>query len=116
MKRVLPLLSLLLAAGCAHDPIVDMQGVNRQQYQQDLMECKQYAAQVNTAGEAAKRGAIGAAVGGILGAIVGDHRTAQKVGGVGAVSGAAHGTERAEHRKERVIINCLKGRGYKVLG
>lgn len=114
MKKLLPM--LLLLGGCAHDPIVDMQGVNRQQYQQDLMECKQYAAQVNTAGEAATHAAVGAAIGGVLGAIVGDHRTAEKASGVGAVSGATRGTQRAERRKQRVLINCLKGRGYKVLG
>lgn len=114
MKKLLPL--LLLLGGCAHDPIVDMQGVNRQQYRQDLMECKQYAAQVNTARAAATRGAIGAAVGGVIGAIVGDHHTAQKIGGVGAVSGTARGAQKAENRKERVLKNCLKGRGYKVLG
>lgn len=114
MKKLMAV--LLLLGGCAHDPIVDMHGVDRGQYQQDLGECRQYAAQVNTARESATRGAIGAAVGGVLGAIVGDHRTAQKVGGVGAVSGAAKGAERAEQRKNRVLMNCLKGRGYKVLG
>ena len=115
MKKVLSLF-LLLLGGCAHNPIVDMQGVDRRQYQQDLTECRQYAEQVNIAGDAATRGAAGAAVGAAIGAIVGDHRTAQKAGGVGAVAGATKGAERAQHRKERVMRNCLKGRGYKVLG
>lgn len=114
MKKSIPFLFLL--CGCAHDPIVDMHGVDPGQYRQDLMECRQYAAQVNTAQAAATRGAIGAAIGGVLGAIVGDHHTAQKIGGVGAVTGASKGAERAEQRKQRVLMNCLKGRGYKVLG
>jgi outer membrane lipoprotein SlyB len=115
MKKML-LLFLLVLAGCAHNPIVDMQGVNRRQYRQDLTECRQYAEQVNVAGETATHGAAGAAVGAALGAIVGDHRTAQKIGGVGAVTGATRGAKKARHRKERVMRNCLRGRGYKVLG
>ena len=115
MRRILPL-CLLLLAGCAHDPIVDMHGVNPRLYRQDLRECRQYANQVNTAQEAATRGAIGAAIGGVLGAIVGDRHTASKAGGVGAVTGSARGAEKAERRKQRVLNNCLRGRGYKVLG
>ena len=115
MKRLLPL-SILLLAGCAHDPIVDMQGVNQQQYRQDLYECRQYAQQVNTGQEVAKHAAVGAAVGGALGAIVGNHHTAREYGGIGAVTGSAKGARQAERRKQRVLYNCLRGRGYKVLG
>jgi outer membrane lipoprotein SlyB len=114
MRKLLPLLLLLTA--CAEDPIVDMRGVDERQYQNDLAECRDYAAQVNTGKEAVKHGAAGAAVGAVVGAVIGDHRTAERVAGVGAVTGSSKGISRAEKRKQTVIFNCLRGRGYKILG
>lgn len=105
-----------LLAACAQQPIVDMKGVDREQYRQDLAECEQYAQQVSTGEEVAKHAVIGAAVGGAIGAVVGDSRTAERVAGAGAISGSTKGAARAEQRKDRVVFNCLKGRGYKVLG
>lgn len=114
MKRILPLLVLL--AGCANDPIVDMQGVDKREYRKDLAECREYAEQVKAGQEAAKGGAIGAVIGGAIGAAIGNSDTAERIAGAGAVSGASKGAARAEYRKERVVHNCLRGRGYKVLG
>lgn len=105
-----------LLSACAQAPIIDRQGVSEEQYQRDYADCQQYAAQVNTGGEAAKGGAIGAAIGGALGAVVGNSGTAARGAGVGAISGAAKGSNRAERRKETVLYNCLRGRGYRVLG
>lgn len=114
MKKLIP--AILLLAGCAHDPVVDMRGVDARQYRQDLAECRTYANQVSTAEAAAKRGAIGAAVGGTIGAIIGDHHTAKRGAGIGGVSGSVKGAEKAEARKTRILYNCLRGRGYNVLG
>ena len=114
MRMLVPFMLVLTA--CAQDPIVDKRGVDERQFNQDLAECQEYAAQVNTAGEAAKHGAIGAAVGGAVGAILGDSSTAGRVAGVGAVTKGTTGAAKAEDRKERVIHNCLRGRGYRVLG
>lgn len=114
MKKAVPL--VLLIAGCTHDPIVDMRGVDEQQYRQDLAECREYAEQVKTGEEAVKRGAIGAVVGGAVGAAIGDGELAKRTAGVGAVSGTTGGATRAERRKDRVVYNCLRGRGYRILG
>jgi outer membrane lipoprotein SlyB len=111
------LLMIGLIAGCtSHDVIIDTKGVNERQYQQDLAECQVYTGQINTVAEVAENGAVGAAVGGAIGAIVGNRRTAEKIAGVGAVTGSVKGGSRAEHRKQDVLRNCLRGRGYKVLG
>lgn len=111
------LAAIALIAGCASDrPIVDMKGVNQAQYRQDLAECRDYADEVNTGGEVAKGAAVGAVFGGVLGAVLGDSDTAQRGAGAGAVSGGARGADKAEQRKERVVYNCLRGRGYRVLG
>ena len=110
------LLLLSLATGCAHEPIVDRRGVNEANYQRDLAECRAYAGEVDTMGETIKGGSIGAAVGGVFGAIWGDRHMAERAAGTGAVAGGGKGLQEAEQRKEKVMYRCLKGRGYKVLG
>ncbi len=111
------LCSSIVLTGCANrTPIVDTRGIDEVAYQKDLAECQQYAEQVNTGEEAAKHGAIGAATGAVLGAIIGNSGTASRGAGVGAVTGSMRGGQKAEHRKEHVIYNCLRGRGYRVLG
>jgi len=114
MKNLIPL--FILIAGCANDPIVDRGGHNEVEYKKDLAECRTYADEVSTLGEAAEHGAIGAVVGGVFGAVLGNGNAAQRGVGAGAVSGGTSGAVGAETRKERILYRCLKGRGYKVLG
>jgi outer membrane lipoprotein SlyB len=117
-KCFLSLLIPVLVLGCrATDdrPIVDMQGVNIAQYNADLAECQVYADEVQ-AGRQVARGAVGGAVvGGAVGAAVGNSGTAQRTAGAGAVLGASRGAQSAMSERERVIRNCLRGRGYRVL-
>jgi len=112
---VIPL-ALILSARASDEVIVDMKWVNKERYQQDLAECEVYSQQVNTGKTIAKRGTSGAVIGGAIGAIVGDSRSAAKGAGVGAVAGSARGNREAADRKTQVIQNCLRGRGYKALG
>lgn len=119
MYRLIMLLLLpALVPGCrATDdrPIVDMQGVSVAQYQADLTECQAYADEVE-AGRQVARGAVGGAVvGGAVGAVVGNSNTAQRGAGAGAVLGASRSAGNAMNERERVIRNCLRGRGYRVL-
>jgi outer membrane lipoprotein SlyB len=96
------------------DPIVDMTGVNQTVYEQDLAECKTYSADVDTGKGMAKGAAGGAVTGGAVGAVSrnGDVGSAA---GVGAVLGASRSGVRAANDKEKVVKNCLRYRGYKVL-
>ncbi|HIG40893.1 MAG: glycine zipper family protein [bacterium] len=111
------LLMILLLPGCVNqDIIVDTKGINDQRYQQDLAECQEYTRQISTGTEAARSGVFGTAVGAAIGAIVGNSRTVQKSAGVGAVTGSLKGGQNAQRRKHGVVSNCLRGRGYKVLG
>jgi hypothetical protein len=115
--KTIPLLAVVtLAAGCASEPIVDQRGVDENAYQRDLAECRAYAAEVDTVGETLKGGAVGAAVGGVFGAIWGDRNMVERGAGTGAVAGGGQGLTEAEGRKEKVMYRCLRGRGYKVLG
>ena len=111
---VLLMLTAALAA-CASDPIIDPKGVNTAQYNQDLAECRVLADQVATGKQAAGGAAAGAVVGAVVGAAVGNSDTAQRAAGAGATLGAAKGTGRAMNERERVVRNCLRGRGYNVL-
>jgi hypothetical protein len=57
----------------------------------------------------------GAVVGGVFGAVVGNSNTAQRAAGGGAVLGAARSTGSVVRERDRVVRNCLLGRGYRVL-
>ena len=111
---------LVALAGCTSDPIVDTKGVDPARYQADLVECRQYAEQVSVAGNAAGGGllggAAGAAVGAAVGAVTGNPGTGAAVGAAGGgTSGVIGGTARGVSKQERVVRNCLRGRGYSVL-
>ncbi len=105
---------LMLQAGCAShpEPIVDTKGVNMAHYETDLADCQAYADQVRIEKGVAKGTVAGAAVGGATGAVVGD---AGEGAGVGAITGAARSAQIGTREKSRVVKNCLRGRGYKVL-
>lgn len=119
-RRPAALLLPLVVAACASDPIVDTKGVDPLRYQADLAECRQYADQVSVAGSAAGGGlfggAAGAAVGAAVGAVTGNPGTGAAVGAAGGgTSGVVGGTARGVSKQDRVVRNCLRGRGYSVL-
>ena len=97
------------------EPIVDMQGVNYAMYHADLMQCRDYADQVNVGRQVAVAATTGAAVAAVAGASIGNSDTAKELAGVGAVAGTFKGAKDALHERRRVIDNCLSGRGYRVL-
>ena len=90
--------------------VVDNQGIDEAQYQQDLTDCRAVADEVSTGRDAAE-----GAAGGILGAIFGNSGTAGRMAGGGAVIGAAGKAGDAEQEKSQVVKNCMRGRGYRVL-
>ena len=96
-------------------PIIDTQGVNMARYEADLVDCQNYADQVQIGRQTAVGAVAGAAVGGVFGAVIGDSDTAQRGAGVGAVGGGARSAGRGLQERERVIKRCLSGRGYRVL-
>lgn len=116
------LLTALILSACAgnrrlgrSEPIVDMKGVDVAAYQQDLAECRVYASEVGVGARASEGAVVGAVVGGAIGAVVGNSDTAERGAGVGAVTGGLSGTGRGLEERNRMIRNCLLGRGYRVL-
>jgi len=120
-------LGMAILFGCAAQPeqvpgaggiVIDTWGVNMNQYQMDLSECKGIA--YSTYSDQGRRGLAGAAggavVGGALGAIVGDSSRAAAAGaGAGALVGGLSGAGSAGAEANQIIKNCLRGRGYRVL-
>jgi len=121
MRSIPPLLSLLTLtwlAGCAAhpDPIIDLRGVDREQFEQDWNDCDAYSEEVSIAEGTAKGAATGAVVGAITGAVIGGNSTTvrRSAGYYGTLGGATSGLE-AAREKDLVFKRCMAGRGYNVL-
>jgi len=124
-KNPVALAALALGlAACAqsYQPIVDMGGVDQARYQRDLAACRQYAEQVNPAGEVIAGAVLGAALGAALGAVtgsfdsgIGSGASAAAGAAYGGTLGVAGGAANGVGGQIEVIRNCLRGRGYNVL-
>jgi len=122
MRAVLVLALSFWVTACAgsrpfvDEPIIDRKGVDMSRYYADKAECEVYADEVRT-GEKVARGAVGGAVvGGAIGAIVNrGPDSAERGAGVGAVTGGVRGAQEGVYETERVVKQCLRGRGYRVL-
>ena len=107
--------------GCAHstsilsEPIVDRRGVNMAAYEADLEDCRRYGQEVGVPRKVAMGAVGGAVVGGVIGAVVGNHETAERNAGVGAVWGGTREGVSGMRERQRVIRNCLRNRGYRIL-
>lgn len=96
--------------------IVDTKGVDLNAYYQDLDDCQHYADDVAVGRRAVGGVVAGAVIGGAVGAIAGGNsRTAERAAGVGGVVGGAKGAGSGLRERDRVVKNCLSGRGYRVL-
>jgi len=114
-KILLTSLTLLLLVGCAADPIVDQRDVDPEQYAVDMTECQGYADQVDTGKEVAKQAGLTGLVGGVLAGAFEHGRGVRGVEegvGAGATIGAARGVRKATNKKERVMSQCMRARGY----
>ena len=118
MKKILSLslvISMITLTSCARHAqvIIDPEGVDMGLYRADLVECQNIARQVESkVGQGIVGGAI---VGAIAGTIVGGSRTADKTAKLGALSGGLQGGASTRQERIRVIKNCMRNRGYRVL-
>jgi hypothetical protein len=106
-----------LAAGCAAqpDPIIDMKGVDLDQYDEDWAECESYTEEVLVARGVTKGAGLGAVVGAAAGAIGGNSSDAAEGAGIGALYGGTRSGIDADEMKQTVFKRCMRGRGYRVL-
>lgn len=114
-------LSACAGGGADYRPIVDMSGHTQEAYYGDVAACQQTARGARNNTDIAEDAGVGAAGGGALGAVAGAIGGAPLLGaGVGALAGlaGAGGYEEAttENREERIVKNCMRARGYTILG
>lgn len=118
------LVATLCVAACAgadYRPVVDMRGHTEAGYDRDLAQCQQTARSVRNDSSEAEDAGIGALAGGaggaVLGAIGGNPLLGAGVGVLaGAVGTGGYEEVKTEKREERVVRNCMRGRGYSILG
>lgn len=106
---IVSMLSACATSGANYRPVVDMKGHDAGKYQDDLLQCQQYATQ---RADAATGVVAGAVVGALLIAALGGRGQQNQQGAIfGGVTGAAAANE----TQETIIKKCLVGRGYSVL-
>jgi len=106
-----------IASGCAShpDPIIDMKGVDQEQFVQDWNECQAYADEVQMGKGVAKGAGLGAVLGAATSAIGGNSRDVREGAAYGGVVGGTDSGLEASREKQWVFKRCMSGRGYRVL-
>ena len=117
MKAIAPMFAAVLVVGCAGNPspIIDMRGVDRDQYEQDLEECEAYTEEVAMGKSVAKGAGLGAVIGAAAGAIGGNSDDVAEGAGYGGLYGGTRSGLDADREKQMVFKRCMSGRGYRVL-
>jgi len=114
---IVPSLSACATAGAGHTPIIDAPKDDR--YYSDLGQCRALAEQrklVN--GDTQQAAAIGAAAGAAIRAIGPKDSFEEILGGaaIGGVLGGGAGVFSAQSEQKHILLSCMAGRGYRVLG
>ena len=120
--RKFMLLGVLVLAACDGYPTsrpLAVDGTRNANFGQDEIECRALAANYNPQKQA---GAIGG--GAVSGALIGGLTSAsgQSTEGalagaaIGGLLGAAEGSYEEDEARRQVLINCMQGRGHRVIG
>ncbi len=118
MKKCIAVaLVVTILTGCAtrganYVPLVDMKIRDSAAFNQDVMECQQYAKQSLDAASGAVAGAI---IGALIGTALSTRGYRNEAAGYGATVGAISGGVHANDTQESIVKRCLAGRGYNVL-
>ncbi len=123
MKKLFLYLNLCFVIGCAHNDlsdrhdiaIIDTRGVDESVFKKDYSECSDFAKNIDLTKRTLKQGAVAGATGAAVGAIIGGEEAAKKIGGSAAILNAVEANLDGRNEQAKIIKNCLRGRGYKVL-
>ncbi len=120
-KSLLVVPALVLVGACAnsganYQPVID--GPVGPNYNSDLAQCQQLAAsQASVDGSTAGNAAIGAAGAAATTAIIQDSSSnLGRAAAAGAVIGAGADVIAKNQNREVIVRNCMRGRGYNVVG
>jgi len=118
IQFTLPAAGLALMAACAdsganYQPILD--GTPTPAFQADLVACQALARnQTQFDEDTIAATVLGAGVGAALGEV--DSGDALEGAIAGALAGGVSGAVGASERREVIVIECLRGRGHRVVG
>ena len=123
MKKLFLYLNLFFVVGCAQTDlsdrndiaIIDTRGVDESVFKKDYSECSDFAKNIDLTERTLKQGAVAGATGAAVGVIIGGEEAAKKIGGSAAVLNAVEANLDGRNEQAKIIKNCLRGRGYKVL-
>ena len=123
MKKLFLYVNLCFVIGCAQTDlsdrndiaIIDTRGVDESVFKKDYSECSNFAKNIDLTERTLKQGAVAGATGAAVGAIIGGEEAAKKIGVSAAVLNAVEGNLDGRNKQAKIIKNCLRGRGYKVL-
>ena len=80
-----------------------------------IIECASFSENIDVTERTIEEGALSGVTGAAVGAIIGGKEGAKKIGGSAGILGAVEGNIEARYEQSKIIKNCLRGRGYKVL-
>ena len=123
MKKLFLYANLCFVIGCAQNDlsdrndiaIIDTRGVDESVFKKDYSDCSDFAKNIDLTERTLKQGAVAGATGAAVGAIIGGEEAAKKIGGSAAVLNAVEANLDGRNEQAKIIKNCLRGRGYKVL-
>ena len=123
MKKLFLYANLCFVIGCAQTDlsdrndiaVIDTRGVDESVFKKDYSECSDFAKNIDLTERTLKQGAVAGATGAAVGAIIGGEEAAKKIGGSAAVLNAVEANLDGRNEQAKIIKNCLRGRGYKVL-
>lgn len=102
-------------SGANYTPVID--GPVGPNYNADLAECQALAASQPLAdGKTAGAVAVGAGVGAATSAILDDGDSIGEAAAVGALGGLTSSAVQKNAKRESIVRNCMRGRGYNVVG
>ena len=123
LNKVVVFLSMFFLASCVSNDlserndiaIIDTRGVDMDVYRNDLIECASFSENIDVTERTIEESALSGVTGAAVGAIIGGKEGAKKIGGSAGILGAVEGNIEARYEQSKIIKNCLRGRGYKVL-
>lgn len=111
-------LTACAGGGAAYRPITD--GPQDAQYAGDLQDCRAVAETRNYMNSDTRTSAaIGAGLGGLVGLIDAENADVEDfIGGaiVGALFGGGEGALNTRSERKQIVMNCMAGRGHRVVG
>lgn len=118
---IVPVIALVAActnSGANYTPVID--GPLGPNYSNDLAQCQNLAASqatvdASTAGAAATGAGVAAASSAIFNG-TGSGNNVGEAAAVGAIVGATSSAVNNNRNKEVIVRNCMRGRGYNVIG